>query len=318
MADDDYGQSQQPTGGYLAQAQQGGGYGRQQAPGRSYGPRGQGTSSGGAAPVAQAPKAKTYTLPDPETRWSGHLARYPHVSKLPLYVKGSVSPRYDQVLQQQIANCYLAATLAAMANTATGRAQISKMIVSHTGPMTTTCRKYDSSGPMDPVEHLNSNRWFTVAFNGKTVDVSDVLYHDDSDRDPNLRYMTTPNGDRALWGAIIEVAYARLKNGYDNISASGDASVNQFLRDFTAAKWSILTPAKDASAIKKACQNATHRAAFIATIQSGAKKLIGWHGYTVLGLRGTVVTLWDPLHAQKVTITLDELLPDIQALVKAD
>ena len=41
---------------------------------------------------------------------------------------------------------------------------------------------------------------------GIRIDVSDVLYHDDSDRAPHLQYMTTPKVDKALWGAIIEVA----------------------------------------------------------------------------------------------------------------
>src|SRR4029077_16151324 len=104
-------------------------------------------------------------------------------------------PKHDQVQQQFIPNCYLAATLAAMANTANGRKRITNMITAQKGAITTICRKYDLQS-VGAEERINSDRWFTVAFKGTNVDVSDVLYHDDSEHNAHLRYMTTPKSDR--------------------------------------------------------------------------------------------------------------------------
>ena len=107
-----------------------------------------------------------------------------------------------------------------MANTSAGRGQITSMIRPRNGAITTICKKYDAENVRGPEQRLKSNRWFTVAFKQQSVDVSDVLYHDDSDKNPNLIYMTTPIRDRALWGAIVEVAFARLKAGYDKIGGT--------------------------------------------------------------------------------------------------
>lgn len=266
---------------------------------------------GVAAPATQP--TKTYSLPDPETFYTQNKARYPRVSKLPLYEK---PPDYDQVLQRGIPNCYLAATLAAMANTNDGRGQIAQMIRLQKGAVITICKKYDSQG-VQPEERLQSDRWFTVAFKRKSVEVSDVLYHNDSDSSPNLVYMTTPYPDKALWGAIIEVAYAKLKGGYDNISASTDtAAVNSFLDEFSAVKWDILDPAND-KAIKERCKSAGKRAVFIATRSTNTKILTPWHGYAVLGMEGTTVKLWDPLEGKSEMIEFKDLLAEVQGVISA-
>lgn len=312
MADDDYSPFQQPDAGYLTQAQQpgSGNYGAQQAPASSYSPQAQQMQAGGSG----ASPTKSYRLPDPETSWTGHLARYPHVSTLPLYIKDKAPPNYDQILQQGIPNCYLAATLAAMANTSAGRKQIMKMITTQKGRIITICRKYDMQS-VGPEERLNSDRWFTVTFKEKSIDVSDVLYHDDSDRNPNLRYMTTPNSDRALWGGIIEVAYASLKGGYDNISASKGITLDQFLEEFSAMKWNILDPAKDKATIKKACGGAGKRAVLIATKSADTKILTAWHGYAVLSMRDAKVKLWDPMQGKVQEIKFTDLLTEVLAVV---
>jgi hypothetical protein len=82
-----------------------------------------------------------------------------------------------------------------MANTANGRKRITNMITAQKGAITTICRKYDLQS-VGAEERINSDRWFTVAFKGTNVDVSDVLYHDDSEHNAHLRYMTTPKSDR--------------------------------------------------------------------------------------------------------------------------
>jgi hypothetical protein len=309
-SDPGYSPLQQPGAGYGTPGTASGAatYLAQQAPASSYAPQ-QGQSGGGGSGAAQA--TKTYNLPDPEKDWSDNLARYPHVSRLPLYEKGK-APKYDQILQQGIPNCYLAATLAAMANTEAGRKRITTMIAPKKGAITTICKKYDLNS-VGPEERLKSDRWFTVAFKGKTVDVSDVLYHDDSDRDPNLRYMTTPKGDRALWGAIIEVAYAKLKGGYDKIGAVSGNTLTQFLDEFSPVKWTILDPADDKA--KAACKSAGKRAAFVATRETGTKILTRWHGYAVLSMSGTKVKLWDPLQGKAKEIEFKDLVTDVQAVI---
>jgi hypothetical protein len=302
---DDYSALQQPGPGY-------------NSPTTSYGPlqspvlasAQQSPGSGGGSGSGQA-AAKTYVLPDAETVWSNNLARFPAVSKLPLYYKNIVN--HNQVKQQGIANCYLAATLASMANTKAGVIVIKKMIASHTGPITTICKKFDGDKPPGPQMQLNSDRWFTVSFRNDAIDVSDVLYHDDSDHDPNLQYLTTPNGDKALWGPIIEVAYAKLKGGYDNISAGKGLTLDVFLNEFCTIDWDILYPGKDNAGIKKACSNAGAKPAFIAT-RTDSKILTHWHGIAVLGMSGTKVKLYDPLQTKELSIEFNDLLTEIQAI----
>jgi len=307
----DYLPLQQPGAGYETGAGSGAAnYVTQQSPASAYAAPGQG-SGGGAG---TAPKAKNYILPDPETGpWSGHKGRVPRVSVLPLYKMGQ-APRYSEIKQQNIGNCYLAATLAALANTQGGRRQIVKMIKAQRGAITTVCHAYDSENARGPEQRLTSNRWFTVHFKGASVEVSDVLYHDDSDRDPNLMYMTTPNGDKALWGAIVEVAYAKLRGDYNKIGA-GNITVNQFLDEFSIVKWTILVPAKDKDPIKKACKNAGKRASFIATKFEGTKILTQWHGYAVLGMSGEKVKLWDPFSGKAQEIEFSDLLSEVLAVI---
>lgn len=312
---------QHPAAGYGTPGAASGGanYGAQQAPASQYRQQSQGSGGSGSG-VAQA--TKTYTLPDPETNWTSHKARYPHISTLPLYVNSKnskVPPKYDQILQQGVPNCYLAATLAAMANTDVGQKQITKMITQKNGAITTICKKFNLNF-VGPEEQLKSNKWFTVAFKDKSVDVSDVLYHDDLDSSPSLVYMTTPGNDKVLWGAIIEVAYAKLKGGYDNMSASKGTTVNQFLDEFSAVKWTILNPAKDEDEIKKACKSADKRAAFIATKpkdpnSNDTKILTAFHGYAVLGMSGAKVKLWDPLKGKAQEIKFKDLLTEVQAVI---
>jgi hypothetical protein len=316
-SESDYLPLQQPGAGYDTPGPASGAanYGAQQSPASAYAQQQSQGSGGGGSGTAQA--TKTYILPDPETGpWSGLKGRVPRVSTLPLYEKGK-APSYDQIRQQNIGNCYLGATLAAMANTRDGRSQIVKMITPQNGAITTICKEYDSDNKSGPEQRLTSNRWFTVTFKQQSVEVSEVLYHTDSDHNPNLMYMTTPNGDRALWGAIVEVAYAKLKGGYDNIGAPR-VTVNTFLDEFSAVKWAILDPAKDKNValIKKACKNARNRAAFIATKSEGVKILPhAWHGYAVLGMSGEKVKLWDPLDVKAVEIEFKDLLTEVQAVI---
>jgi hypothetical protein len=309
----DYLPLQQPGPAYGTNAGSGSAsYLTQQSSAPAYAAPGQGTGGGGAA---SAPKATSYLLPDPETAiWSKDKGRVPHVSSLPLYLgKG---PKYSEIRQQNIGNCYVAATLAALANTRGGRDRIRKMITPSHGAITTVCYAWDSDNKKLPQRlELTSERRFKVQFKTASVVVSNVLYHDDSDRNPNLMYLTTPDRDKALWGAVVEVAYAKLKGGYDNIGGS-KVTVNQFLDEFSAVKWTALVPTTDEDAIKKACRDAVSKATFLATKESGTTTLDPFHGYAVVGMSAAKVSLWDPM-AGSVQVTFSQLLADVVAVVRS-
>lgn len=310
----DYLPLQQPGPGYGTNAaSRAANYLAHQSPAPAYAAPGQGTGGGAAA---SAPKATTYLLPDPEkATWSKDKWRVPHVSSLPLYLgKG---PKYSEIRQQNIGNCYVAAILAALANTQSGRDRIRRMITASTGAITTVCYAWDSDNQQLPQRlELKSERRFKVQFKSDSVVVSNVLYHDDSDRNPNLIYLTTPGGDKALWGAVVEVAYAKLKGGYDNIGGS-KVTVNQFLDEFSAVKWTALVPTKDEDAIKKACRNAGSKPTFLATNESGnTTTLDPFHGYAVVGMSAAKVKLWDPM-AGTVQVTFSQLLADVVAVFRS-
>lgn len=308
----DYLPLQQPGPGYgTGGGSAGNSYLAQQAP-PVYAAPGQGTGGGAAG---SAPKKTTYVLPDPETvRWSNLKWRVPRVSSLPLYLgKG---PKYSEIRQQNIGNCYVAATLAALANTPNGRKLIRTMITPSKGPITTVCYAWDSDNNKLPQRlELTSGRRFKIQFKSASVVVSDVLYHDDSDRNPNLIYLTTPGSDKALWGAIVEAAYAKLKGGYDNIGGS-KVTVNQFLDEFSAVKWTALVPTKDDDAIKKACKEAGSGATFLATKESGSTTLDPFHGYAVIGMSAAKVRLWDPMKGS-VQVKFSELMADVVAVFRS-
>lgn len=309
----DYLPLQQPGPGHGTDAGSGSAsYLTQQSPAPAYAAPGQGAAGGAGG---SAPKPVTYLLPDPETAiWSKDKGRVPHVSSLPLYLgKG---PKYSEIRQQNIGNCYVAATLAALANTQHGQQLIRTMVRPSTGPITTVCYAWDSDNKKVPKRlELTSERRFTVRFKSASVVVSNVLYHDDSDRNPNLMYLTTPDRDKALWGAVVEVAYAKLKGGYDNIGGS-TVTVIQFLDEFSAVKWAALVPTKDEGAIKEACRNAGSKATFLATKESGTTTLDPFHGYAVIGMSAAKIRLWDPM-AGSVQVTFSQLLADVVAVFRS-
>lgn len=130
-----------------------------------------------------------------------------------------------------------------------------------------------------------------------------------------LKGKITPFDRIALWSAIIEVAYSKLKCGYEKINGFSGPLVNPFLDEYSAVKWTILDPANNKAAIKKACKRAGKRAAFIATRSAGTKILTFWHGYAVLGMSGAKVELWDSLQGKAKEIEFKDLLTEVQAVI---
>ena len=182
---------------------------------------------GGALAAPSATTAvKTYTLPAPTLGTNKALKARKSTWKDTFPSRF----RAGDVEQQEILNCYLAATLAALAHTPKGQAVIKKIVVPKQGKIVTTCHDYDFDGTKGPTKKITSDRYFEVQFqSGSKLIVSDVLYMDDSDRNWNPRYMTS-HSDNALWPCIIEVAYASFKGGYEKIDASSNINFADFLK----------------------------------------------------------------------------------------
>lgn len=267
-----------------------------------------------------AVSAINYTLPTPSL--STNKALIARISTwqdtLPSKLKET------DVQQQEIYNCYLAATLAALAHTPKGRALVQKIVTEKTGRIVTTCHDYDFSGTKGPKKMITSNRYFVVKFHsGLKLTVSDVLYMDDSDRNWSPRFMTSPNS--VLWPCVIEAAYALYKGGYNKIDASNNLTINDFLKDLigpkvvmlhceSSKKWQGGKSSKLTEAdLKAACNNA-NSIPVVGASRNNATSVTGWHGFAVLGLNRSTVTLYDPLAAKVKQLSLKQLWNEFQAL----
>ena len=272
-----------------------------------------------AAP-ATAAVAKTYTLPAPTLNVNKALKARRSTWKDTL--PSRLSP--NDVQQQEILNCYFAATFAALANTSGGKALIGKIIQEKRGKIITTCHDYAFDGTRGAAKKIESDRYFEVKFQrSKTIVVSDVLYMDDSDRNWNPRYMTSPND--VLWPCIAEVAYASFRGSYEKIDATNNLSINDFITDLIGPRFTLLhiksgqrywsgksgklTPTH----VRAACKNAG-TTPVVGASKTNAASVTGWHGYAVLGLSGSRARLYDPLTAKETTLDLKSLWKDFEAL----
>ena len=274
-----------------------------------------------AAPTA-AVAAKTYTLPAPTSSTNKALKARKSTWKdtFPSTFKA------DDVQQQEILNCYLAATLAALAHTTKGISAIKKMVEPKQGKIVTTCHDYDFDGTKGPVKKITSDRYYEVKFhNGRKLTVSDVLYMDDSDRNWNPRYMTSHSAN-ALWPCLVEAAYASYKGSYEKIDASANILFSDFLKDIVGPNYELLdfkggnkfargkTRKLTTADVKAACRRA-NTIPVVGASRTGATSVTGWHGFAVLGLRGSnKVRLYDPLSVKEKDLDLKTLWRDFQAL----
>jgi Calpain family cysteine protease len=262
-----------------------------------------------------------YKLPPPETSISSHLSRLAKRCMWKKLFDKKIRP--GDVQQQNILNCYLAATLAALANAPKGDALLRSMVKQKAGKITTICYNYASGGAKGKQKKITSNRYFVVRFSKKKKIVSDVLYLNDSDRDPDPRYMTSPRN--YLWPCIIEVAYASLKGSYDKLDYSNGVSLNKCISDLTGKSFSVLDFATkkrfsggrnikltDAH-VTAACRNAVI-SPVIAPSTTSANMVTRSHAYAVIAMRGHKVALYDPLAVKVVQLTIKELQANFQAL----
>src|SRR5205823_6528584 len=128
-----------------------------------------------------------------------------------LFDKGT--PALEDVEQGSLANCPLAAVLAALAYTPDGRKHLLGLVQEHSGTVETDLSAVADQldEPPPPGKKITTSRYFGVTLGGKTFEVSDVLYTDEA-RDPNPKYMRSPK--QVFWPCAIEKAYAEKEGSY--------------------------------------------------------------------------------------------------------
>jgi hypothetical protein len=237
-----------------------------------------------------------------------------------LYNPKTKGPAFTDVKQSQsLANCPVAAILAALAFTSVGRSYIEGMLSEKSGNVVT-----DLSGlPADTLSNppqgntVASKRYFTVKLPGGSVIVSDVLYTNDADRNWSLLYMRDPS-ENSIWASIIEKALAVQLKGYENFDAL-NLSANDFWQKVTGAKPGGIaikdnTPLAE---ITEAAKQATALPTIGASKPNGTdvKVVTEFHGFAVLGVEAGKIKLYDPAKAKTLLITPAEFRHDFQAIL---
>ena len=223
------------------------------------------------------------------------------------------TPSERDVKQGELANCPIAAILAAMAHTAGGRKHIDNMITEyvHTQVKTTFSKdvlktlssKMDDPDYKRPENEILSKRYFTVNL-GNDFEVSDVFYVKYSDgAEVDMIYMDSPK--KALWPCVIEKAYAVKIGSYDDLDDDTKHTVNEF--------WTVLVGSKpDGFPINEntdltkisAAASAAGKIPTIAASKDDATKVTAHHGFAVMGIQGSTIELYNPYGTiQKLSLT---------------
>lgn len=273
-------------------------------------------SSGVAAP--KAVPTRSTTLPNPDHRWTTQnkvAKRFPGRSLF----QDRDGPTYEDIHQQGVANCYLAALLAALARTPNGRIRLRKTVTQRSGSIVTVARDYDNEKP-GPERKIPSDRYFEVALStGDPTIVSDVLYATDSDRDFDPIFMDSPN--KLLWPSVIELAYATLCGGYDKIGSGDGVSwarcIQDFLGNIDYIKLNLPQKTWDRRGKAGAMEpgqfdDLLGSAATKPTIVATGKKpgqLFAHHSYAVIQHDKHVTMLYDPLTTVTMPVKNSDLKP---------
>src|SRR3984957_4107594 len=212
-------------------------------------------------------------------------------------------PSERDVKQGELANCPVAAILAAMGHTPGGRKRIHSMITEYINTqikttfskevLATLSAKMDDPDYKRPEKEILSKRYFTVNL-GSAIEISDVFYIKYTDgSDVSMIYMDSPK--RALWPCVIEKAYAVKIGSYDDLDDDTKHTVNEF--------WAVLVGAKpdgfsinentDLTKISTAAK-AAGTIPTIAASKDDATKVTAHHGYAVMGIQGSTIELYNP------------------------
>lgn len=265
-----------------------------------------------------------------------------HVVGGPRFDPQKKVPSFTEVVQApNISNCYLAAMLAAHAFTPNGRSFIDGMVQEHAGSVQTDLSGIKQALSNPGGDTLASNRFFTVKLpgtvrfklpphidrpsgavqapngalelTGGSIDVSDVLYTNDSDRAPWPPIYLSDPVDHTIWAAVIEKAVAVRMGGYQNFDdlrlrddGSG-MSVNDVWEMVTGRKPGgfEVTPGTLPAAITDAAKASVHLPSIAATKENvpSNSALPSHHGLAMLGLKDGKIRLYDPAEAKEILIS---------------
>jgi hypothetical protein len=281
---------------------------------------------------------KTTTMPLPA---KDGLSKDVHVVTGSLFSPPKKIPSHTEVLQApNISNCYLAAMLAAHAFTPDGRTFIQNMVSETPGNVLTDLSGIKQALSNPAGDTLTSTRFFTVKLPGAvrfklppgidrpsgavkapggawelaggSIDVSDVLYTNDSDHDWSILYLSDPVG-HTMWAAVIEKAVAVRIGGYQNFDAlrRGDdgsgLSVNDVWEMVTGLKPGgfEINPDTKPPAIIDAAKASVHLPSIAATKENLPvhSALPSHHGLAMLGLKDGKIRLYDPAEGKEILIS---------------
>src|SRR3984885_2490297 len=223
-------------------------------------------------------------------------------------------PSERDVKQGELANCPVAAILAAMAHTAGGRKRIDSLITEYVNTQvkttfskevlaTLSSKLDDDSDYKRPEKEILSKRYFAVNL-GSSIEVSDVFYINYTEgSDVNPIYMDSPR--KALWPCVIEKAYAVKIGSYDDLDDDTKHTVNEFWTVLVGSKpdgFSI-TESTDLTKISAAAK-AAGTIPTIAASKDDATKVTAHHGYAVMGIQGSTIELYNPYaRTEKLSLT---------------
>jgi hypothetical protein len=243
-------------------------------------------------------------------------SREVHMVDWPLYAEKG-SPGVREVRQSgNLANCPVAAILAALANTSSGQTLIRRMITTTSATATTDISTAGDLANPHPDPIITSSRYFTVTIGGKSVVVTDVLYTDDHDRGWSPFYMRDPS-DHCIWSAIIEKGLAAHLGSYEKIDELG-LSANAFWEKLVGSKpkgFEVKAGMKLPPIVEAA--TAAARVPTIAASRPDQTKvgaISPFHGYAVLGMHGSNIKLYDPMAVETKLVSQSDFVTAFQAM----
>ncbi len=281
-------------------------------------PRAVGLPTGGFGEIADSDEGSQGAADAASGGWEQH----DHTGTLDRLGSRQGHPSERDVKQGVLANCPVAAILAALAHTAGGRKRIDSLITEyvHTQVKTTFSKevsatlsaKLDDPDYKRPEKEILSKRYFSVNL-GNAVEVSDVFYVKYSDgSDVDMIYMDSPK--RALWPCVIEKAYAVKIGSYDDLDDDTKHTVNEF--------WAVLVGSKpdgfsinettDLTKISAAAKDAG-TIPTIAASKDDATKVTAHHGYAVMGIQGSTIELYNP-YARIEKLSLQDFRSSFSAM----
>jgi hypothetical protein len=296
-------------------------------------------------PSGTVTKAASKTTPMPLPAKDGN-PKDVHVVRSPRFDPQKKVPSYTEVKQaENIANCPVAAILAAYASTAVGRPITQSMISETSGKVLTDLSGIKQVLTNPPGDTLTSARYFTVSVPGAvrvqlaagdkiagavpvsgkpntfdlpggSIDVSDVLYTNDGDRDSwSLIYLRDPGG-QTIWASIIEKALAVRLGSYENFDAL-NISANDFWNIVTGAQPAVIaiTPTTPLNVITDAVKASVNVPSIGASKDSGTKHVSEFHGFAMLGFKNGKIRLYDAEKAAEILITPENFRADFKNIL---